>query len=680
MIPIESRYYTNAVIVIFTIGSIFVFSQTLLAQSKRSFESLKSKNKNTLPTPHNQSDSLRNAGTNAEPLAPEADSVDLFIPLFNHGSVFLTKGNYYKKITKKDILWEDYFGLFDILSNNLPSYPLSQGGYFLNDNLSIFGAGARSNSFRFNNRPINEANFGTFNINMFPTEFFESAEIMLGSDAVIFSNNSSGVFVNLQEIRYNVATPYTKLWLEEAGKTMLSSDGVFSQNIMPNVNMTLGFRAINSSGDFINQWVDSWNVRGLVRWNLNEKTNISLSDNFHNYATGTNGGINTELSTGIYNPRESFVLYDSLNERLFRHDLNLTFSSILSDDTSSAVSMTAFFTNADYEQRVPGTITESDTVTHNQLLSNQTGISGKYEQELSDFLSLKFGGDIIYSAVDKGLFNDEMNGLTLGTFAYTAIRPIDKINISGGVRINSQLDRVFSSLGGKLQYSFTPYSSFFADISFSERVPTPTEGLALNNEGHFLLLAGYNTKNKQNIFEATIFFRNIANQIIARSVTDKNAHIINTRSEQNGTMRASGAYISYASEIFKHLHYRIYANLALTNNGAETDFSNPRLNGKLKFYYQFIVGKSEMRLGMDISAVYQKSWFRYFPQHRQYTLIENNPLAQFNGFNIFAHAKLGNAYLKLNLRNITGNGYYFLAYYPKSSFYFNLSVNWAFLD
>ena len=137
---------------------------------------------------------------------------------------------------------------------------------------------------------MNEANFGTFNMDMFSTEFMESVEILVGSDAVIFSNNSSGALINLQEIRYNASTPYTKLWINQAGTSMISSDGVFSQNILPNFNFTVGIRAISSDGDFTNQWVDSWNLRGILRWNLSPKTNISLTENFYNHAAGTNGG------------------------------------------------------------------------------------------------------------------------------------------------------------------------------------------------------------------------------------------------------------------------------------------------------------------------------------------------------------------------------------------------------
>jgi hypothetical protein len=680
MFPLTGRYYKIAAIVFITICGIFVATLNADGQTKKTFNKTPQSKDTTFIPNGNGKDSIPELPSNEVAAQTETDSSELFIPLYKHGSMFMTGGQYYKKITKKDLLWEDYFGLYDVLANNLPAYPLYQGAYYLYNQLSMFGTGHRSFAFRFNNRPINDANFGAFNIDMFPTEFMESAEILLGSDAVIFSNNSTGALINIQEVRYNAATPYTKLWLSQAGATMITSDGIFSQNVLPNVNVTVGFRAITSKGDFDNQWVDSWNLRGIVRWNLSSLTNISLSETFYNHAMGTNGGVNPETSLNMYNPREADVLYDSFNDRLIRHDVNLTLSSYLAEDSTSAISLTGFFTYADYYQRVPGIVLETDSIMHNDVLSNQMGVTGKYEQEISDFLSLKVGGDLLFSVVDKALFNDEMKGLSLGGFGHIAFHPVNNLIISGGIRISSQLERFYNSLGGKIQYFYNPESSIFGDISFSQRVPSPAEGLNLRNENHFLILGGAKLKKNVSELEGSIFLRNVTNPITAETVTDADGNIINTVSVQKEALTATGLGLTFSSLLFDNLHYLLSGNLTFDNWATVAGFSNPRLNGRFKIYYRIALGRSEVRFGVDMNAVYQKSWLRFFPQHRQYTLIEDNPLSQFGGINIFAHAKLGNAYVKLNLRNILSNEYYFVAYYPKSNLYFNLTVNWAFLD
>lgn len=680
MLPSDVRYYRMAAIVFITIGSFFVLSNNSTAQIKHTFKKETEKKKDITPNIANDSTAKIQDTTHIKSEAIQNDTLPLYIPLAKHGSLFLTKSNFFKRISKEDLLWEDYFGLFDVLTNNLPSYPLYQGAYYLYNGLSMFGTGQRSCSFRFNNRPINEANFGTFNIDMYPTEFLENAEILIGSDAVIFSNNSTGALINLQEIRYNASTPYTKLWLNQAGTTMITSDGVFSQNIAPNFNATVGFRAITSKGDFANQWVDSWNLRGFLRWNLSPWTNISLSETFYNHAMGTNGGVDPNTMFDMYNPREAAVLYQHFNERLIRHDINLTLSSLLSEDTTTAISFTGFFTYADFYQNLPGILMEADTATNNNVPAHQTGISGKFEQEISNFLSLKVGGDLMYSFVDKGIYNDELNGLILGGFGYLAFHPIKKLLLSGGVRINSQLDRFYSSTGGKIQYYFKPGTSIFGDISFSQRIPSPVEGLSLKNENHFLILGGFNLNKNGTNFETNLYFRRVTNPITAEAVYDADDQIIDTRSLQKNALTSTGISVSFGSVIFSHLYYKIRENASFDNWRTTATFTSPRLNTDFTIFYKVDVGRSEVRFGFDVNGVYQKNWLRYFPQRRQYTQVTDNPLNQFNGINVFAHARLGNAYIKLNVRNILSSGYYFTAYYPKSNLFFNLAVNWAFLD
>jgi len=71
---------------------------------------------------------------------------------------------------------------------------------------------------------------------------------------------------------------------------------------------------------------------------------------------------------------------------------------------------------------------------------------------------------------------------------------------------------------------------------------------------------------------------------------------------------------------------------------------------------------------------------RYLPQKRQYVLTNEEENLFFDGLKLYAHAKLGNAYFKVSVRNLIGTGYYFTAYYPAPGTIINLSLNWAFLD
>lgn len=546
--------------------------------------------------------------------------------------------------------------------------------------MNILGSRHRTISFRFNNRPINDMQFGAYNIDMFPIDFLENTEVLIGSDAVIFSNNSSGALINFQEVSYNTATPYTKLRIYESGTTFIASDGVFSQNILKNVNFTFGFRKLNSSDEYQNQWTDAWNLRGLVRWNISNFTNISLSESFYNHAMGTNGGINTDLTENIFSPREAVPLYSDFNERVIRHDLTLTLSSILAEDSSSAFSMSAFITTADWYRRVPGIIFGSDSIQNDSYISNFFGITGKFEQELTKYVSLKFGGDIQISDIQESLFTEELSGLSMGGFGHVGFRPTQQLLFSGGIRINSQLERFYSSLGGKIEYFLQDNSSFFGDVSISQRIPSPAEGLNLKNENHFLLIAGINKNFFESGISTSLFYRTVKNPINGEIVYDADGNIINTSSVQGDVFTSAGFHINYNSSVFKNLFYRINGYLTFENWSESANFSEPGIYAGINVFYRISFGRSEVRFGFELNSIWQDSWLRYLPQKRQYTYTNQEGQFFYDGIKVFAHAKLGNAYLKLSIQNILDPGYYYTAFYPAPGMKINIGLNWAFLD
>jgi hypothetical protein len=53
---------------------------------------------------------------------------------------------------------------------------------------------------------------------------------------------------------------------------------------------------------------------------------------------------------------------------------------------------------------------------------------------------------------------------------------------------------------------------------------------------------------------------------------------------------------------------------------------------------------------------------------------------QTNGLNLFASAKLGNAYLNLSVRNILSTNFYYLPIYPEYDRSIRITVFWSFND
>ncbi|MCX6147886.1 MAG: TonB-dependent receptor, partial [Candidatus Kapabacteria bacterium] len=210
------------------------------------------------------------------------------------GLVYLLDNTFVQTINKNYGLEINYAQMSDLLSNEINYYPMFQGSFGLYDTFQAFGGGHRDNSYKFNGRNILSPDSRIFNINEYSTEAFENIQILKGSEASIIGGASGGLFLNFQEIQYNSKTPFTKLWYTDAGKDFLTSDGIFSQNIMANTNFTFGFRKMSTTGEFTNQWMESWNVRNSIRYSFNEYSNMSFSYNLSNLGNGTNGGISLQ--------------------------------------------------------------------------------------------------------------------------------------------------------------------------------------------------------------------------------------------------------------------------------------------------------------------------------------------------------------------------------------------------
>jgi hypothetical protein len=613
------------------------------------------------------------------------DSIIYNKPIFRHGATSLLDDLSKLKIRKKDLLWNNYTGIFDILNNEMSAYPLSLGGFCNYNQLSVFSSNGKNVKFNFNNRPVIEQQFGSSNIDMYPTEFIENIEVFFGSDAVIFSGNSSGSLINIQEPVYNTSSPYTKLWLNEYGTTFIASDGVFSQNILPNTNMTFGFRKIHSKGEFDNQTTDGWNIRGLLRFNLSDRSCLSISENFYNHFNEMNGGVDEAASENQFIPVDAYVKYIKFTDRVIKHDITATYSNILNKYNSSALSISLFSSLASYERELDSEISGAlnDSATYLRYPSNYFGASGRFEQKVFNLANLIIGSEVSYHSLNKTIFSDDYNGLNYSGFGRLSLSLGDKLNLSGGIRLNSQLNKFFNAFGGKIQYILntdsTRNSSLYGDISISQSNPSPSDGLGLKNENHFLIIGGYSNINNESNLNLSIWLRAIDNPIFSRLISNSSGFVLKTDSYNGTNSQLLGFNLDYSAPISDKIFMRLTGIFQLGKYYTE-EFSEIRTLLKLDGYYKILAGRSELRLGLNLNLTYQNFRETFYPQKRTLIYLDNESNFFYNGINLYAHAKLGNTYFKLNVSNLLGAGYYFIASYPGIGRYINFSVNWPFLD
>jgi hypothetical protein len=606
-----------------------------------------------------------------------SDSIPIYNPLDKHGSIdVLNKESAFIKIGKRDICLREHNGFSEMMGYFVPAYPLFLGSPGMNNSFSFFGGKPSDIGITFNGRKIFSPGFPDFNLEQLSAQFFENLELLVGSDAVIQSDNSNSVLMNIQEIRYNTKTPYTHLWYAQASADgMLSADGIFSQNFAPNMNFTFGFRRQTGNGLYANSALDLWNVRGILRWNPSDLTSISLTEYFTNQKIGLSGGINKAES---YNNEGQIAPYDEVwaqpyylnfQNREYRHDLTLSITSFITSDSSTVVKGNLFISNSNFENRLDDElIGDSPDSSYNyKYFSRYYGLNISAEKSLWDFI-LKAGTEIYNVNLDQSVYHQGLDALSTSAFAHVLYRMNDLISISGGARIRRYNGNTIMNEGAKLNLNFRDYGSFFSDISLSERAPCPAEGLELASEKHFLFLNeyGYHSDNYKINFGA--YFRNVADPI---TITKDSVY-----RTQNGNDESSyGVYLQFRFMPLKDWFVETMIN-SYQNDGDDTFI--PELYAGLSTYYEIHTGRSTLRIGLAGKAFTSFRGTRYLPQYHAYMDYPDESGFMHDGLKVYASAKLGNAFIHASYENFLFSNYYYIPFYPNYTGNFRFSFSWSF--
>lgn len=625
------------------------------------------------------------ASENIEPI----DTIPPSKPLKSHGSLFTLAEKNYDAINKQDIQYINYASFTDILKKKYHYYPLFLGGYGQFNSFSVFGGTPRNISVGFNGRSFEDPAFSTLNLFQLAPEFMEKAEIMTGTDAITFSNSGSGLYINIQEIIHNTKYPYTKIWLSEANFDFISADGIFSQNFAKNWNFTFGFRSVTSAGRYDNSWLDGWNVRATLRWNPTDRTSISFVEYFTNHGMGTTGGI--EASDGNYcDDLVAFPLYEQVDERVFRHDMTLSLTSILDEDSTHAINSSIFFSHSEWDRRRSAEMlfNENDSSLYYSDLSYYVGANARYENNLLEFTKLSGGGELKYIFLEANDYIQSLKGVSASGFGRLKIIFSDDFSLTGGLRLKLRDEKYAASLGGKLDFNLTKEILLSADISYSERFPSPSEGLSLNNEKNLLGLFKFNWKKEESNLDFTVFGRQVISPLFAEPIYNQNGMLVNAKGYNGNDQFIAGALIDAGTSLAHSLLINNdkliisgWANIQLSIGDGGSSKRFPSFYGGFETYYEILIGRSRARIGASVEMLSAFKGEYFFPVNRMYIPYDSEKGFSTNGTEIFAKARLGsNAYVKLSLENPLSQCYYYVPVYPMYEMNFKFSVAWSFMD
>jgi hypothetical protein len=588
-----------------------------------------------------------------------------------HGSLIVP----YNSISFHDIPTINYFTPTDIITQSISTFPLNTGIIGNNSSFMYLGALPNENGLFINNVSMFDI-YGMGNLNALSPEFSKNIEINFGSKSAIFSGKS-GSTINFQTPLYNTKKPYTRIWYTQGDNKLIGVDATYSQNFLPNWNITAGFRRLSAENYYNNSSFDSWNTRLMLRKNISDFSSISLLYHFSNYQTGDFGGIYfPDYNTNNNQANLIRTNFSGLKERQYKNDIIFIFSKNNSD--SNFITNTNLFFNTEENNLIFQNQKELlliDSTGKNISNWNNFGINTHIKYIISKIISMNFGGELSYNSLPNSIITTEYSGLGYNLFVNGDFT-INSLIFSAGARIANKYSKPLFSFGGNITNNFSEHSSIFLDFTFNNSEPLPI--FDYKTEKHLLGILGGKHTNDNFSIETNIFYRNIKNPILLQF--DENNIYTFTPSLIN--ISYNNIYgISVNSSFYIMKHFECSLNIQCYNEEnflQEDNVFQPKLlvSGMVK--YNYIKGTSNVSGGLKATFLLNSKELYYNPIFHHYapTKIENSNIS--DGLEVFLSAKFGNAFVRASMKNIIGTNFSYLAFYPIQKREICLSLTWAF--
>lgn len=609
-----------------------------------------------------------------------SEEIKLFEPIKNHGSLFLLNNEAHQFIYKSEIQENDYLDFADILIQETNFYPLHLSSLGLSNNVSF--ASGLNNQFSFNG--VNLSNPISFNTNLsqYSPEYAENIEIYTGMMASIFSDNSTSTLINTPEIIYNTNKPFFRFWGADAGEDYLSLDGIFAQNIAPNLSFNFGFRSVTGEGVYNNDEVRSRSLRSGLRWNFEENQNLSLTWMHNNHYLDEYGGISIssidENNVFTDDPIEAISRFEDNSKRDIRNDFIANYSYLSSDTLNSVSAQLYYLENFTYDFK--NDVLHSSTIFNDRITyySKKYGTNVSLERKINNlFLKTKLDlhGNFIennyYTNYDDNYSNWNYSVLFFGNYK------LKDFLFSGGYRISYLNSRSLNNYGFKIDFNINKSNNLIFDYSSSQILPIIPFS-SLNIENNNLMYIRYVNRGLNHQFDIDFYYRNISN-LISYSINENNLvaeNIIEDNTYLGGNLNLKFRWLKGS----KSFNYEVFSILK-TNvniNSDESQVRLPLLHSFLDTYISIPRGRSRADIGFRVSYLTENSGLTQFPDLNIY--LDNN-FTNDNGLarnEAYARLRLGHAYLKISLINFLNQNYYYVPMYNSLPSNFRVTFNWTF--
>ncbi|MEO5929423.1 MAG: TonB-dependent receptor plug domain-containing protein, partial [Candidatus Kapaibacterium sp.] len=626
---------------------------------------------------------------------------ELGAPLGSVTELFAVPGTDF--IIKRDLVWERYTTPHDFIARLLPAYPLSQGVPGLLRTLSYGTSGPGAISYLYDGRPLLGLFGAAYESEFYPAEFLERVEVVRGARAAIVGSGESLIALNFVQPRYDVEGSYTRLWYAQAPGSSTAGDITYDRNVGRKGNLALGFRRSSSNGVYTlgsgtyaqnDQRVSSWNARGSLRWDFSDALAVSITEIFSDVTRGASGGLTPESSTV-----EVFAqtVNDSLQERMLRHDLSLTARWYPAMSGYVHTPEDSLYRHADTSYRIDGSLYYSH-VERDLLVGDRPAIipfssQPKTDAHLGGRLAVslttplvKLLGNANAELVNEGI-ESYLDSFRLGDDGSTKKLRYDL----GALAELAPARAVAVRLGAKLfNDRLAPYL-----VEVAEGVLNVTDSISLR-------LTVRNTSRLKAATDAgasnpdTVTIRYLADDPRGQlaeaalgwrdgvTLIELGGYIHRISAPDGSGLPSTTVAGADARIIIPYGVFRLDNHLIGTF-GDRTTTPHPVLYGESELYAQLrlLGGNLDLRLGTSLEYQSSASRVRYDVLSNRFymnTADATVPGMPFPLWGAYLQARIGSAYLRLEMRNILDVPFYTIDRYPTFGRGVFLGANWALVD